>query len=331
VTPTPLAAIVFGVSVLAAVLGYYLLRARRRITATEDRFRALTALSSDWYWEQDTEFRFTRIDGPRTQSLAVATPSQMIGLTRWEIGGLDVTPEQWAAHRAQLERHESFRDFVIKRTAADGTVISQSISGDPMFDDDGRFTGYRGVGKDISVHVRAQEQIARLAYHDSLTGLPNRSLLYDRITQAVALAQRDRHSAAVLFLDLDHFKSINDSLGHDAGDLVLCECAQRMATRLREADTIGRLGGDEFIVLLPVVSELADAALVADKLRAAMREPFVVGDKEVTVGVSVGIAVAPTDGQDAETLIRSADAAMYQAKHANRLPKASGRQEESTH
>jgi diguanylate cyclase (GGDEF)-like protein len=94
-----------------------------------------------------------------------------------------------------------------------------------------------------------------------------------------------------------------------------------MATRLREADTIGRLGGDEFIVLLPVVSELADAALVADKLKAAMREPFVVGDTEVTVGVSVGIAVAPTDGQDAETLIRSADAAMYQAKHAARISK----------
>jgi diguanylate cyclase (GGDEF)-like protein/PAS domain S-box-containing protein len=293
-------------------------RAAVDMASSDARFRALTALSSDWYWEQDAEFRFTRIDGPRTQALAIAAPGQMIGKTRWEIGGLELTAEDWARHRAQLDRHEPFRDFVVKRTAASGTVVWQSISGDPMFDDQGRFSGYRGIGQDITARVRDQEHIERLAYHDALTGVPNRSLLQDRITQAVAQAQREKHSAAVLFLDLDHFKQINDSLGHDAGDAVLRECTRRLAGSLREADTVGRFGGDEFVVLLPEISGATDAAHVAAKLVATMRAPFLVAGDELHVGLSAGIALAPADGADAATLIRNADTAMYQAKQAGR-------------
>ncbi len=324
------AALVLTLSVLAGVLPRVerraaaaaadeaLARTEAERAATEARFHALIALSSDWYWEQDAEFRFTRIDGPRRQPLAIASPDQMIGKTRWEIGGLDLTPEDWARHRALLERREPFRDFVIKRTAMSGDVVWQSISGDPVVDEQGRFTGYRGIGKDVTARVRDQAHIARLAYHDNLTGLPNRSLLQDRITQALAQAQRDKHSVAALFLDLDYFKHINDSLGHDAGDMVLRECARRLAGSLREADTVGRFGGDEFVVLLPDVESATDAAHVAAKLVAATRAPFRIGGEILHVRLSVGIALAPADGSDAATLIRNADAAMYQAKQAGR-------------
>ncbi len=297
-------------------------RERQRLeeerAASDTRFQALIALSSDWYWEQDAAFRFTRIDGPRTQALAAASPQQMIGKTRWELGGLDLSAEDWARHRAQLERHEPFRDFVIERAASDGAVVWQSISGDPMFDASGAFTGYRGVGKDVTARMRDRQAIAKLAYHDSLTGLPNRSLLQDRISQAVAQTHRDAHLAAALFLDLDHFKHINDSLGHDAGDAVLRECGQRLTRCLREADTIGRIGGDEFVVLLPDIHAPTDAAHVAAKIVDAMRVPFRISGEEVTLGVSIGIALAPADGGDAATLLRHADTAMYHAKQAGR-------------
>lgn len=286
--------------------------------AAEARFHALLALSSDWYWEQDAAFRFTRIDGPRTRALAVASPNQMIGMTRWEIGGVNLAEADWAQHRALLERHEPFRDFVIKRVAVDGATVWQSISGDPMFADDGTFTGYRGVGRDISQRMRDQEHIARLAYHDPLTGLPNRTLLHDRIAQAVAQTHRDAHMAGALFLDLDCFKHINDSLGHGAGDAVLRECGKRLSGVLRETDTIGRFGGDEFVVLLPGIHSATDAAHVAAKLIDAMNAPVHVAGAEVTVGVSIGIALAPGDGADAAALLRCADAAMYQAKQAGR-------------
>ncbi len=297
-------------------------RERQRLedatVASETRFQALIALSSDWYWEQDAEFRFTRIDGPRTQALAAASPQQMIGKTRWELGGLELTADDWARHRERLERHEPFRDFVIKRAGGDGTAVWQSISGDPAFDASGTFTGYRGVGKDITARMRDQEHIARLAYYDALTGLPNRSLLQDRIAQAVAHTHRDAHLAALLFLDLDQFKLINDSLGHEAGDAVLRECSLRLTRCLREADTIGRIGGDEFVVLLPDVRDAADAAHVAAKIVGAMSAPFVVNGEEAVVGVSIGIALAPVDGDTAATLLRNADVAMYHAKQAGR-------------
>ena len=137
-------------------------------------------------------------------------------------------------------------------------------------------------------------------------------------TKALAQAHRDGHVTAALFLDLDHFKVINDSLGHGAGDTVLRECGRRLAGALRDADTVGRFGGDEFLVLLPDITNATDAAHVAAKLVAAMRAPFRVMGAELLVQISVGIALAPADGADATALIRSADSAMYQAKQAGR-------------
>ncbi|HEX6295076.1 MAG TPA: EAL domain-containing protein [Burkholderiales bacterium] len=164
----------------------------------------------------------------------------------------------------------------------------------------------------------AQARAQYLADHDPLTGLPNRRLLEDRLTQALALGQRHRSQTAVMFVDLDRFKTINDSLGHAVGDALLKEVAGRLAAQLRTGDTICRIGGDEFVVVLPEIKRSSDLAQVAQKVIEQLSQPVVIEEREVIVTPSIGIAVFPDDGRDAESLIRNADAAMYHAKELGR-------------
>jgi diguanylate cyclase (GGDEF)-like protein/PAS domain S-box-containing protein len=174
------------------------------------------------------------------------------------------------------------------------------------------------LGAEIGDRREAEERAQHLADHDALTGLPNRRLLEDRLTQALALSQRNRKQTAVMFVDLDRFKAINDSLGHAVGDLVLKEVAQRLVKQLRIGDTICRIGGDEFVVVLPEAKRSTDAANVAAKIIETLSQPVRAADRELTVTPSIGIAVYPDDGRDAEALIRNADAAMYHAKESGR-------------
>jgi len=164
----------------------------------------------------------------------------------------------------------------------------------------------------------ARERAQHLADHDPLTGLPNRRLLEDRLTQALALSQRNRKQTAVMFVDLDRFKAINDSLGHVVGDQVLKEVAQRLVRQLRVGDTVCRVGGDEFVVVLPESKRSTDAANVAAKIMETLSQPVQAADRELIVTPSIGIAVFPEDGRDASMLIRNADAAMYHAKESGR-------------
>ena len=161
---------------------------------------------------------------------------------------------------------------------------------------------------------RAERHVRHLAYYDILTGLPNRVLLADRLGQALAKAQREPHTLAVLFVDLDRFKQVNDTFGHDAGDKLLKEVAKRLTQRVRENDTVARLGGDEFIVLLDGIQSAEDAALVARKLLEGLKAPFDIGDLEIAITASIGIAVHPYDGNDIGRLVKHADTAMYRAK-----------------
>jgi diguanylate cyclase (GGDEF)-like protein/PAS domain S-box-containing protein len=164
----------------------------------------------------------------------------------------------------------------------------------------------------------AEQRAQHLADHDALTGLPNRRLLEDRLTQALALSYRNRKQTAVMFVDLDRFKTINDSLGHSVGDILLKEVARRLVKQLRVVDTICRTGGDEFVVVLPEIKRSADAASVAQKIIENLSQPVKIEERDLTVTPSIGIAVFPEDGRDAEILIRNADAAMYAAKEMGR-------------
>jgi diguanylate cyclase (GGDEF)-like protein/PAS domain S-box-containing protein len=181
---------------------------------------------------------------------------------------------------------------------------------------DGGVAGLVGTIIDITAQKRAEERIQYVANHDSLTGLPNRLLFNDRLDQAISLAKRDARQLALLYLDLDKFKPVNDSLGHDAGDQVLIGVAGRLREQVRESDTVARVGGDEFAVILRDISGPQDAATVAQKIIDNLATPFRLGDhsEAVEIGTSIGIAVYPSDAQDRDSLIKKADTTMYGAK-----------------
>ncbi len=195
----------------------------------------------------------------------------------------------------------------------DGLIFPQEISISAI-----EGGGLVCVIRDITERTYAEEQIKHLAYHDALTGLPNRLLFKDRLTVAISHAQREKRKLAVLFLDLDRFKVINDSLGHNIGDQLLQAVSTRVQSCVRESDTVARLGGDEFTVLLPHLPHGEDAALVAQKIIDAVRYPFHIEGREFFMTTSIGISLYPDDGVDAETLIKNSDTAMYQAKEQGR-------------
>jgi diguanylate cyclase (GGDEF)-like protein/PAS domain S-box-containing protein len=184
----------------------------------------------------------------------------------------------------------------------------------PIHDRRGQVTGAVIVFHDVSVARAMSLRMSYLAQHDFLTGLPNRMLLNDRLTQAIASAHRHRKSLAVLFLDLDHFKHINDSVGHAIGDQLLKSIAGRLVACVRSSDTVSRQGGDEFVILLSEVTRAEDAALTAEKILAAASSPHRIDHRDIRVTVSVGIGVYPDDGPDAETLLKNADLALFHAK-----------------
>ena len=200
----------------------------------------------------------------------------------------------------------------------DGHEIEIEDSAAPIHDREGRITGSVIVFHDVSAVRAIARQISHLAQHDVLTDLPNRMLLTDRITQAILLAHRNRRKLAVLFLDLDGLKQVNDALGHAIGDELLQSVATRLIACVRHSDTVSRLGGDEFVVLLSEVTHAGDAAISAKKVLTALAAPHRVAQHEVAVTASIGLSIYPADGQHAETLIKNADTAMYQAKQTGR-------------
>jgi len=186
----------------------------------------------------------------------------------------------------------------------------------PHIGDEGKVLGCFAVTTDITEHKLTEERIQRVAHHDSLTGLPNRLLFNDRLNQAIRLAKRDSRRFALLYLDLDKFKPVNDTFGHTVGDELLKGVAARLRQQVRESDTVARVGGDEFTVILLDLPRLDDAETVAVKIIAALAAPFELGSSKqrIEIGTSVGIAVYPADGHDADALVKAADAAMYSAK-----------------
>lgn len=216
-----------------------------------------------------------------------------------------------------LQHRGSWQGEICYRCKAGHPVpVLQSIS--PVMNEQGDLQGFIHIFNDISEHKAVEERIHHLAHYDQLTDLPNRTLLNQRLKQALNKARNYGSSLAILFMDLDHFKEVNDTLGHPVGDKLLQAVAKRVGERLRELDTLGRLGGDEFLVLLEHSVSRESAARVADKIIQSLTEPFSLDGHEIRIGVSIGISLYPDDGDTTDDLVKHADIAMYRAKEGGR-------------
>ena len=178
--------------------------------------------------------------------------------------------------------------------------------------------GFRGIVRDVTERKQIEQQLNHIATHDTLTGLPNRMLFIDRLEVALAQSKRNRHKLAVMMLDLDHFKDINDTLGHMVGDQLLKEAGYRLAGLVRQSDTVARLGGDEFIILLSDIEQMEDSVGIAKIILKAFQQPFVCDNHKLTSSTSIGIAVYPDDGEDIDSLLKNSDMAMYSVKTQGR-------------
>ncbi len=250
---------------------------------------------------------------------------KIYGYTRDEVVGRDLSfllpPERQAEIQAIMERvlsGQSIECLETQRLTRTGSAIDVSLSVSPIKDASGHIAGASTIARDITQRKVAEKQVQFLAYYDALTGLPNRTLLQDRLAKALASARRQKNKVALLFLDLDRFKTINDSLGHSVGDLVLQQVAERLKKWGREQDTVARVGGDEFLIVLTAVKEPADAAVAAERLMDTMTAEFIAQGRSLSISCSIGIGIFPEHGTDGETLIKNADAAMYCAKENGR-------------
>lgn len=217
---------------------------------------------------------------------------------------------------AVRERREG--GAIMRNYRKDGTLFWNDLAISPVRDAGGAATHFVGVINDITERKQYEEQLERQNNQDALTGLASRNLLKDRTALEIAFATRHGRKVAMLFLDLDHFKRINDSLGHGPGDIVLRAVAKRLADCVRERDTLARLGGDEFVVMLSDLANPLDVSPVADKILHAIAQPIPLGDREISITASIGVSLFPEDSEDYDTLLRDADSAMYRAKEAGR-------------
>ncbi len=298
-----------------------------QIEQSEKWHRYLVNQSPDILYTLDSAGRFTFLNDRAETFLGVAR-SDLIGRHYTQL----VFEED--AERAKFVLNErrtgkrASRDVELRLNvrpvgSVGGRILTVEVSSSGIYEQHGEgapstFRGTYGVAKEVGDRKRAQEKILHQAYHDGLTGLPNRLLFRDRLQLAVAQAKRQGGMLAVMFIDMDRFKSINDDLGHAAGDQLLQSVAARLTKCLRQGDTVARLGGDEFTLLLPNITQREDAENAARKVLAVLSQPFRIGQQEHSTGASVGIAVYPDDGDTVDTLVQNADIAMYDVKAQGR-------------
>jgi diguanylate cyclase (GGDEF)-like protein/PAS domain S-box-containing protein len=227
--------------------------------------------------------------------------------------GDDTTQEGLNAIRQALREHREAK-ATLKNYRKDGTVFWNELHLSPLFDHSGRLTHYVGILSDATARVELERRMEHMAQHDPLTGLPNRAVMMDRLGLALANAKRHGHQAAVLFLDLDGFKAINDEFGHEAGDVILQTMADRIKTAIRDVDCAARMGGDEFVLVASGFTSPDSPELLRDRLRDKMEQPVFVGGQPVDLRISMGLAVFPADATSPRDMLHAADIAMYADK-----------------
>ncbi|HUJ18389.1 MAG TPA: diguanylate cyclase [Nitrospirota bacterium] len=283
---------------------------------SEERYRQLIELSPDGI-AIHIEGRFVFMNPSGMRLLGAADPAKVIGKSVFEFIHPDyheiVTQRIQGLSRAGAQTAPWLEQKYIR---CDGTEIDVEVAGN--FFSSGGKPAVQIIFRDISERKQIEEGLRRIALYDDLTGLPNRALFFDRTRQLLELAKRNRFVLAVLYIDLDRFKAVNDALGHEMGDLLLKEVSRRLVACTRKADTVARMGGDEFVGLCGKIEAPEDAAVVARKIIEVLSDPFVLREHECSIGASIGISIYPGDGDDVETLLNRADAAMYRVKDSGR-------------
>lgn len=318
---TTLTAIYLNGILMAALMAWFVWRIQmqsRQVADSERLYRELTTNMQDVVFQVDEERR-VRYLNPAFQQLTGIPCQEAIGCDWLELLEPNDQPEARSAYVALLcepEKGPLLGEYRLLRF--EGEPLWVMLRADVHRDEEGRVRGSIGTMVDITERREAEQQIRHLAMHDALTGLPNRRLLNDRFTQALARGRRQGVQLALMFLDLDGFKLINDVYGHEIGDKVLQEVAVRLRQQLRDPDTLARVGGDEFVVLLEDLRKDIEAGPVADKLIEAIRVPLVIDGQSFSLGLSVGITFYPDHAEDLDQLIHYADMAMYLAKQSGK-------------
>jgi diguanylate cyclase (GGDEF)-like protein/PAS domain S-box-containing protein len=290
-------------------------RAERAIRESEKRYRLLFERNLAGVFRTTLAGRFVECNQAAACMFGYDSPEELMAVPVVNFYDTAFDREVFLT-KLKSERSVTNHEMRFRRKNGESAWAMLNVS--LVDDDSGVASIVEGTLVDITQRKVAEERVQTLAYYDALTGLPNRTLLRDRLSNALATARRQKHKIALLFIDLDRFKLINDSLGHSVGDLLLQDVAERLKSCAREGDTVARLGGDEFLIVLTHVNDIPGAAVAAERFMDAMTTRFVIQGHSLSIGCSLGVSIFPEDGADSETLIKHADAAMYSAKDGGR-------------
>jgi diguanylate cyclase (GGDEF)-like protein/PAS domain S-box-containing protein len=313
-------AIALGALSVVAFAIWDFMRLTRALRESEERWKLALEGAGDGVWDWNVQLD-TVVFSPRYKEMAGYTDADIAAneeAWRGRIYPDDRMQVNEDIHAYLEGRTGSYhnehrivcRDGSVKWVLARGMIVSYTPDGKPL--------RMIGTHADITERKKMEERMRHMAHYDPLTELPNRALITERLQQAVIKAKRDKAHIAVMFLDLDLFKPVNDNLGHEIGDLLLKQVARRLQACVRASDTVARIGGDEFIVLLPTIEQKLDAAVVAEKMLHALNQPFDVAEHTIDISGSIGVAVYPEQGEDEKLLLINADIAMYHAKKNGR-------------
>ena len=314
----PVLVLVFmALALAAAQVLRFAKRAADALVESEERFRDVAAVTSDWIWETDRQFHVNFLS-PRFAAAMGMPAADLIDRPLHDV--LKPAPEESGDFPiARPDRTpEPFRDLLCTYDASDSSIRTLRVAGAPIFDRRHHHVGYRGTATDITDEMEARSRAHFLALHDPLTELPNRVLLRERLDQALARVGRLGEHVAVLCLDLDRFKDVNDGLGHGVGDRLLQAVAEHLLATVRDTDTVARVGGDEFVVVQVGLRHPDDAHKLCRRLLRGLERPFRIEGQDLLISASIGISIAPNDGTLADRLLRNADIALLRAKQAGR-------------
>jgi len=281
---------------------------------SELRYRTLVKTIPQGIQENDTNGIIT-FSNPAHSRMHGYEEEALVGKPIWEMLASVEEREELRQYLEILVREQPPpTPYTTQDRTKDGRVIDVQIDWDYKHDKDGKVSGFISVISDFTEHKKAEETISKMAYFDQLTGLPNRVLLSDRLNHMLAQGQRYKELAAILFLDIDNFKHINDTVGHDEGDNMLKDVSKRLNKHVRACDTLARHGGDEFIILIQDLKKVENVINIVERIFSEFNEPFILNGQEFFITTSIGISIYPDDGEDKDTLLKNADIAMYRAK-----------------